>query len=84
MKQLSSKNYSHMNVVLRDVDTPFKLSANSGMQVSEYLTTKDNNIKHVKLTDVNGNFIVVLTTDIRRIEPVVKTKGLQDYVILDD
>ena len=70
MQQLDSKNYSSVQVILRD--ETIIMPAGKGELLMEYLTG-DNQSSHVMLTDTKGNKSVVNKNDIRKVTPVLNT-----------
>lgn len=79
MQQLSSKNFEAVLVTIRDYDQPVKLDVQRGVKLMDYLTTGQAG-SHIKITLEDGTPIVVKTSDIYKVEPVQKLKGVKDYV----
>lgn len=79
MRQLVSKNYQGITVTLRNEDRPIQMAVAQGLKLMQYLTGGDAT-NHIQITDVDGNVIVVRTTDILKVEPVLKMKGVKGYV----
>lgn len=79
MQQLNSKNYESVSVVLRGQDSAIMMKPNNGVELMDYLVG-DTTSSHVGITDHEGNRIVVRTTDILRVEPVVKLPDIKDYI----
>jgi hypothetical protein len=77
MQKLSSENYKHVLVQLRDGES-VEMPVDKGLMLMDYLT-QDNAKTHIRLNDLNGNYLVVRTTDIIRVTPV-KTLNLKDYL----
>lgn len=76
MLSLPSKTYSGVSVYLRDDET-YTLPADKGLQLMDYLTG-DVQTKHVKLNDTGGNVIVVLITDIKKVQPIEASMDMND------
>jgi hypothetical protein len=80
MQQLASKNYSRVEVYIRDEPKPFTMNVLQGQKLMDFLVG-DNSTKHVKITDVDGNVIVELISNIIRVVPIDKPKfKVEDYV----
>lgn len=78
MQLLNSKNHEEVHVHLRD-DEVIVLPPTTGQKLMDYLTG-DVTTKHVKLTDRNNNAMVVLITDIRKVEPIAKMGDFDNIV----
>ena len=80
MQQLNSKNFDFVEVFVRGSDLPYHLNAQKGTALMAYLTDGNEPAKHVKLSDVTGEVVVVRTTDIQKVIPIIKTDGVEKYV----
>lgn len=78
MLQLDSKNYDYVDVEMRGDDGPTRMPVSTGLKLMEFLTASTAN--HVQITNMDGDVIVVRTTDITRVTPIKKSGELKKYV----
>ena len=73
MQSLNSKNYSSVQVHLKD--QTITMPADKGAALMQFLTS-ENNSSHVMITDTQGTQTVVNKFDIKKVAPVT---GVTNY-----
>jgi len=77
--QLNSNNYEKVLVIVNDYEKPIEMDVVRGLKLLDHLT-KGQAGTHVRLTLEDGTVVGIKTTDIRKVEPIAKMKGLDEYV----